>query len=265
MKLTKRILITGGSGYIGTNLTTFLENKGFIVGNVDKKIGIYTEHLKLPKKHDLFAIIHLAALAGVAECENPPEQAIRDNIIASMNIFSLAAEHNLPVIVASSQAAQKPMSSVYAFTKYTMEQYAKYYHMVNIKLLRFANVYGGPNYLDTKNSVIACFVQRVLKNEPLVIDGTGVHSRDFIHVDDISNAIYLAMYCRQSCEDPVDIGTGRMIAIKELADMISKNQVYDPENKRAVSTQKINTELAKDLFGFEAKIQVQDYIKDLGI
>jgi len=261
--LSKRILITGGSGYIGTNLTTFLEGKGFVVGNVDKKLGIYAEHLRLPKKHDLFAIIHLAALAGVVECDQNPAQAVKDNIIASMNIFSLAAEHNIPVIVASSQAVQKPMSSVYAFTKYTMEQYTKHYFEANIKLLRFANVYGGQNYLETKNSVIACFVQRALKNEPLVIDGTGSHSRDFIHVDDISNAIFLAMFCRQSCDSPVDIGTGKLTTMKELADMISDNQTYDPGNPRAISTSPINPSPAKDFFGFEAKISVKDYISSL--
>ena len=60
-------------------------------------------------------------------------------------------------------------------------------------------------------------------------------------------------------------GTGRMTTIKELADMISDNQTYDPGNPRAISTSAINIEPAKDLFGFEAKIQVQDYINSLEV
>ena len=179
-----------------------------------------------------------------------------------MNIFSQAAEHGIQVIAASSQAAKNPSSSIYAFTKYTTEQYAKYYYQANIKVLRFSNVYGGPNYLEAKNSAIACFIKKAQKNEPLLVHGYGSHGRDFIHVDDVSNAIFLALFCRQECDSPVDIGTGQLTSIENVAKLISKDLIYEP-NAPVTLSSAANIYPAKDLFGFEAQIKIEDYLMNL--
>ncbi len=221
--MVKRALITGSSGYIGINLIKYLTERGFRIGKLDKKEGNYCEELALPKKHDLFGIVHLAGLSGIKQCQDRADQAVKDNIIAATNIFQQGLEHNIPVIAISSQAAKNPSSSIYAFTKFFIELSAFWYNSLgaNIKVLRLSNVYGGLEYLERKNSVVAKFIRAKKNNEPLCIDGDGTQSRCFLHVNDAVSAIICLMKnCYNFSGHVFNIGNTEEISILDLAKKI---------------------------------------------
>ena len=262
----KKVLITGNRGYIGTNLTTYLTKCGFKIGGIDKRDSLYCENFKLPKKSDLFGIVHLAATANIEYCNQNTSQAIKDNIIASQNIFEEAAEANIPVIVASSQAVKNP-TNTYALTKAATEEFAEHYicQGADIKILRFANVFGGKLFIETKTSVIAKFIRARQNNEPLIINGDGQQTRDFVHVDDVCEAIMFALYYEDPVEEPIDIGTGKGRSILSIAQIISDNIVYNKNGNNLVGvfSNIAHTQPAYDVYSFKAKRSVEEYLQSV--
>jgi nucleoside-diphosphate-sugar epimerase len=258
----KRILITGNQGYIAKNLTKYLEAQGYVVGGFDKKLSVCAESFTLPKKPNLFAIIHLAAVAGINECENNIDDAIKNNIIASSNMFYLGYTHNIPVVFTSSQAAKTPQKSVYGSTKRYAECYAAYYNSLgaNIRVLRLCNVYGGIDFLETKTSVVANFINAKLNNEHLIIHKHGEQTRDFIHVDDVCAAITLSLHNMRDIEDIIDIGTGTATSIRDLAEKISAKHVFSTADV-GVESNKADTKKARDLLGFYTKHTLDNVVE----
>lgn len=209
------ILVTGADGYIGTNLVRMLQNKGKDVLLWDKKLGKDIEH-PIENK-EIGAIVHLAAISGIQDCAKYPHVAIHENIINSLNVIHKAAELDIPLIFASSQAAKTPNSSVYAMTKATIEQAVLKYHDKSV-IFRLANVYGGHEYLERKNSVVAEFARAYLENRPLEVHGDGSQKRDFIHVEDVCDMIFRFLDCK-GIPEVLELGTGRGTSILRLAEM----------------------------------------------
>ena len=156
MAREKKAIITGNKGYIAYNLEKYLTNAGYIVGGFDIKDGVDAATFSLPKKHGINVIIHLAAISSIAECEQNIEAAVKNNIIASSNIFQIGLNNDVPVIFASSQAAKSYDNSTYGATKRYAECYAKYFNALGgkIRVLRLCNVYGGEKYLEDMPNVM---------------------------------------------------------------------------------------------------------------
>jgi nucleoside-diphosphate-sugar epimerase len=230
MKL-ESVLVTGSDGYIGENLVRFLESKGvFKIYKIDKKSGVRLEDVDVILRCDL--IVHLAAESGIPKCEEDPKEAILSNISASFNILNLAYKNNIPVILASSQAAKNPSSSLYASTKYAMEIEALRLNDkgANNKILRFSNVFGGYKYIEKKNSVLACFAKAFLNGEELKIHGSGKQERDFIHVDDLCKVIFqIGSQIDKIKESIIDVGTGYPISIISIVDYLRLDYEYSNE------------------------------------
>lgn len=261
-KNSKKILITGNRGYIAKNLALYLSDKGFQTGGFDKKDGVYAETFTIPKKHDLFAIIHLAAISSIEECEKNIADVVTNNVIASSNIFDQATHYRIPVVFASSQAAKKPESSVYGSSKRYAECYADYFndHGGKIRVLRLANVYGGRNYIEEKSSVVAKFMRARSNGNHLIVNGTGEQTRDFVHVEDVCQAIYLSLYNLRDFEEPVDIGSGCSISVLDLAKMTGCEIEFNYKSS-AVGTMKneVDLSLAKELLGYEPHHNICNY------
>lgn len=253
----KNVMITGGKGYIGTNLSAYLK-KGFNIKIVDKIDGNYVEEWQEWEGFDY--IVHLAAMSGVKDCRYEPEQATVDNISATFHLFRNALKYNIPVVFASSGAAQRPEDNFYAATKRIGEVEAIRLNDAgaNIKILRFSNVYGGINYFGYKNSVVSKFFQ----DTHLTINGDGHQTRDFIHVTDICHAIYLAIKCENVVEIPMGVGTGANTSILNLAQMFNKQYSFNYESD-LVGPDESPSEVvtSKKHIGFESSIKLEDQIK----
>lgn len=259
------ILITGSAGYIGKNFSYYLPNNKYF--NMDKKEGINIDFLPnifIPDKIDF--IIHLAAISGIKDCEENKKEAFYSNIIGSYNILDLANYKNIPVLVASSQAAKNPESSFYAKTKYMMEQRLlennKRYNIKN-KILRFSNVFGGVGYLESKTSVIANFLNAKLKNKKLKIYGDGQQTRDFIHVWDLINIIYfIAKNINNIKEEIIDIGTGNETKIIDIAKNIGEYE-FIKSNSVGVSSSIADISILKkhnlDNFNYNIKGYLDEF------
>jgi len=259
----ERILITGNRGYIANNLTKYLSDRGFLVGGFDKKDGVVAESFCFPKKMDLFAIIHLAAISSIQGCEGDINAVVTNNVIASSNIFGQATDYKIPVVFASSQAAKRPNSSVYAGSKKYAECYAHYFNSYGgrIRILRLSNVYGGERYLEDKHSVVAKFMRARLNGNYITVNGTGEQTRDFVHVEDVCEAIYLSLYNLRDFDDPIDIGSGESLKIIDLAKMTGCEIEFD-ENLTSIGVMRneVDLKLAESILGYKPKFKVYEYV-----
>jgi len=258
----KRILLTGSEGYIGINVQEYFRETNYEIVPLDARMGVEAEDYKDFEKDKIDGIIHLAATAGIIQCEREPQEAVRNNFWSSCNMFESALLHGIPCIFTSSQAAKDPMSSMYALTKYTSEVSANIFmdKGADIKVLRLTNVYGGVGYLRKKNSVMAIFARDTLKGESKVINGDGGQMRDFIHVEDVCRAIHLALESKP-VDFPIDVGTGKGTSILELAKMFGGTFTFNPDSDTiGLSSNIANIEDARKYISFETVHSVESYV-----
>ena len=233
----KNILVTGGVGFIGSNLIKVLIDQGFNVTSVDdyssglksnevkgaKYINLDIESIdKVDGKFDL--CIHLAAKSRVQPSFKAPNEYFRVNVQGTMKIMEWAKKNKVKVVYAgSSSKHHDPSDSPYAMYKYLGEEGCKLYrnsYNVNVEIARFYNVYGPNESLDEEHgNVIGIWRSKVKKNLPLPIVGDGNQRRDFTHVFDIVNALIKIADSNKKHEDAWELGTGMNYSINELFKM----------------------------------------------
>lgn len=262
------ILITGSRGYIGENLYEYLKNNGYNVIGIDSKSGQRAENF--PMYDNVHGIVHLAATPGIAACEEKPEEAIINNLESTIHMFNHSKEKGIPCVFTSSQAAKEPKSSVYAFTKYASEVIGNRLNEqgAKIRILRLSNVYGGDNYLEKKNSVVAKWAKAAYARKPFVVHGDGTQSRDFIHVKDVCRAIYLALLTERVIDIPIDIGIGIGTQMNTVAfyfqQIFGAKFTFDFESDIIGKNSNVaDTRDAKNLLGFSAEDRLIQYVSSL--
>jgi len=246
------LLITGSSGFIGTNLIKYLNKKNVKYFGVDKKVNNYIKlknfykldlknKLKLEKifrKRKFKYIIHLAALPGFVSCHINPNKAFNDNILATFNLLELAKKNKVrKILLASSMGVDnfKKNPSIYGLTKYFCEQLSHTYvktKKMNITICKIANVFGP--YSDHKTSVVHSFIKKILKKKPVNIHKNGLQERDFIFVEDVCESLYKNLF-QKTKKKEIKLNTNkylRVIDIKNLLDKIS----YKKNKLRFIST-----------------------------
>jgi UDP-glucose 4-epimerase len=262
-----RIVITGGRGYIGTNLVKYLHEKDgdMIIDIYDKVDKLRAENIQDLGYYDF--VVHLAAISGIAASKNDLSGAIRDNVSAAFHVFnkSLTADNIPRVIFASSQAAKTPEANFYAMTKYMAETEAQRLNRIypiNISILRFTNVYGGIDYLEKKDTVVSRFMNLAKKKECIVINGDGSQIRDFIHVNDICEIIYRVIKAN-GIRKIIDVGSGVETSIMSLAKMFDTEFTYDRLSD-SIGTSKNVADISdlKELLDFTPTLKLTDYIKE---
>ena len=236
----KKILVTGGAGFIGSNLIEELIRLGYDVTSVDdysagqKKneiqgaqyINLDIEFIEeLDNKFDL--CFHLAAKSRVQPSFNEPEEYFRVNVTGTMKIMEWAKKNNIKVIYAgSSSKHHDPSDSPYAMYKFLGEEVCKLYknsYSVDVEIARFYNVYGPNESLDeVHGNVIGIWQTMVKKGIPLPIVGDGNQRRDFTHVYDIVNGLIKIAFSKISHNDAWELGTGINYSINELFKMFNE-------------------------------------------
>jgi UDP-glucose 4-epimerase len=260
------VLLTGSDGYVGKNLIPMLKRFEINILCVDRKNDF--EVSKINYKYLLYnkvdCIIHLAALSGIKACADNLEQAYLDNISSTIKLFREAEEVGIPVIFASSQAAKTPKANYYALTKYMAECEANIINergKSNIRVLRFTNIYGGIDYIETKTTVISNFVKAKRNNKEIIINGDGSQERDFIHVEDICRAICYSILW-SNFNEPIDIGTGVATSVLQLAKIFDHKFTFH-HNSSIIGTSRnvADTKNAKEYIAFTPKLKLEEQIR----
>ncbi len=230
----KNILVTGGAGFIGSNLIKKLIDEGHNVTCLDDySTGTYENEVTEAKyiNDDIENIIklkirfdicfHLAAQSRVQPSFDNPQESVRVNIIGTTRVMEWAKNNNVKVIYAgSSSKHHDPSDSPYAMTKFLGEEICKLYKKsfnVNVEIARFYNVYGPLEPIDEKfGNVIGIWRSKVIKGEPLPIVGDGNQKRDFVHVYDIVDGLIKIAFTDIKHSDAWELGTGVNYSVNEL-------------------------------------------------
>lgn len=232
-----RVGITGGNGFIGSNLTGLLKSKkiNFSLLNDRKHFLFKKESLKdFVKDKDI--IFHLAA-----SIRDDDEKMFKVNALGTANLLRAMIEYgpkNNKIIFTSTfqiyNSQTKSLivkedgliepSSFHAVSKFAAEQLIKFYcrdSKLKGIILRLSNVYG-PGGRPFYNSVIATFLDLIKNDQPLIINGDGKQSRDFIFIDDVVDALYKSIsFIPQNCET-FNICSGELISLNEIIDVFKE-------------------------------------------
>ena len=263
--MINNVLITGSQGYIGTNLCDYIrKNSEVNIYHADKSTGTPVEFLDYLQNVDF--VVHLAAYPGVKNCNENFDAAIVDNLCSAFTVFRTAQKAQVPVIFTSSQAAKEPFNNLYASLKGAIEIEARRCNSVggDIRIIRLSNVYGGQGYMERKFTVIRNFL-KAQKDGDMVINGDGSQIRDFIHVKDVSKAIFKYMMLDHGWNYPIDIGSGIGVSVIDLAKMIYGNEKVFTFNKNSdiigPKSSIVDPKEAIDKLNFVAKLKLEDYIR----
>lgn len=291
----KTMLITGCSGFIGSNLVKFF-SKDFKIIGIDKKQSYFFDpnfiylNFDLSKNYSFLCdeieklrfnkidyVIHLAALAGVRKSLEDPNLYLNNNIVSFQNIieFSKITKPKKLLFASSSSIygnnQNKPEDfykfdplSPYAISKCTNELQASLARdKLKIISMRFFTVYG-PN--GRKDMAPFIFIDKIFKNESLELFGANTR-RDFTYIDDVSQAINLILL--KGNHDAYNIGKGNPDKVKDLVKLIQKK--LNKKNKIKIKkinyfeprTTKANCNLLKKELGFLPKTSLKEGMKKM--
>ena len=282
----KNILVTGGAGFIGTNLIERLVEKGYEVTSIDdystgkKENQISGAHYINDDIENIFKLqmnfdtcFHLAAQSRVQPSFDDPQESLRVNVTGTAKVMEWAKNNNVKVIYAgSSSKHHDPSDSPYAMTKFLGEEICNLYRKsfkVNVEIARFYNVYGPNEIVDGDwAAVIGIWRRQVRDGEPLTIIGDGEQRRDFTHVVDIVDGLIKIMnYGKTNEVIPWELGCGRNYSINEVADMFiqrtNSEKVYLPDQAGNYRVTIREEDDALILLGWDPKDRLEDYIKSL--
>jgi UDP-glucose 4-epimerase len=254
-----KLLLTGGAGFIGSNIATLLVKKGHKVTIIDNlvtgkkerlneiidEIDFYEIDIRNKKDleeiiYDFDGIIHQAALTSVTDSFKEPQKYYDVNVIGTKNIFEIAQREEIRTVYASSASVYGDVKKIpikesekrepinpYGKTKLDCEILAEQYNNMNSSIigLRYFNVYG-IGQTSSYAGVITKFLENKKIKKPLIINGKGNQIRDFIHVEDIAKANLVAVENKTS-KGFFNIGTGIKTSINELANIMIDNSNYE--------------------------------------
>lgn len=203
-----KILVTGDKGFIGSHLSKSLINDGHEVIGWDKKDDKDILHITSDDIGYAERIVHLAAKANVKQSLKYPTSYHITNTLGTRAVFEAAEYVGVPVIFASSSTAKQWWLSPYGTTKKMTEVISDNY-LQNVAL-RFSNVYG-----DGQRDTM--LFQRMIDNKLEYISNN--HVRDFVHVDDVVDAIKIFLYAKDFEFDRIyDVGSGEGLIVNNLVE-----------------------------------------------
>lgn len=235
------IVITGGAGFVGTNLAKKLLEDGhkvivlddYSVGKVEnhidgvKYIPMNIEQINYMSGDEVDICFHLAALSRIQPSFENPSEFFRVNTSGTEAVCEWARKWNVKVVYSGSSSQwHDPFQSPYAMYKKLGEDVCKMYKKVfgtNIEIARFYNVYGAYEITEGEwAAVIGKWRGQVIKGEPITIVGDGEQRRDFTHIDDIVDGLIKIAFSKEKHEDAWELGTGKNYSLNEVADMFVK-------------------------------------------
>jgi UDP-glucose 4-epimerase len=286
-----RTLVTGGAGFIGTNLIKRLLKDGHDVVSIDnystgKKenhqegcrywdYDLSDRYCPVLEVDEYDIIYHIGALARIQPSIKKPLTHIKNNFVSTLNVLEQARLNNIPVVYAGSSSKHHGLyGSPYAWSKFSGEELCRLYssvYDVSTSICRFYNVYG-PHQLEDGPycTVVGVFMNQYKDGIPLTITGNGEQRRDFTHVDDIvdglvrvSRAMHGEVDMRYAGEE-FELGRGVNHSMNEVADMFGENypREYIPARKGEYDRTLCEDKRAHELLDWNPIINLDDHIRD---
>ena len=293
-----RSIVTGGAGFIGSHIVEklielkhdvicidneYADNDNFYRN--DKAENYKLNILDINSIKGLFKnvdyVFHCAAESRIVTAIQNPLHATNVNVIGTCNILQCAREHQIKRVIYSSTSSgygnnkcpnietqNDDCLNPYSVSKIAGEKLCKMYSdLFNLPtiIFRYFNVYGerAPQK-GQYNPVIGIFLRQKKAGEKLTIVGDGKQRRDFVYVGDVAEANILAAIKDidpQYFGSVFNIGYGRNISINEIADLISKQQVYIAKREGEVDENLADISKSKDILGWVPKVSVEEWIK----
>lgn len=294
-----KCLVTGGAGFIGSNLVDRLINEGHQVIVIDNESSDAHEEFYWNEKaenhkldicdyeniYDLFegvdVVFHLAAEARIQPTIVNPRLAVNSNVIGTFNILEAARHQNVKRVVYSSTSSayglknKPPLSeemkkdclNPYSVTKTCGEEmalmYSSLYNLETV-VFRYFNVYGNRQPLKGQYApVVGIFLRQRGQKTPLTIVGDGTQRRDFTHVDDIVEAnIRASDLLNSKCVgEIINVGTGINHSILELAELIDDNHVYLKSRRGEAEVTLASTKKILQVFNWKPENKLIAWVK----
>jgi UDP-glucose 4-epimerase len=294
-----KILVTGGAGFIGSNVVDGFIREGHQVtvvdnlstgteSNVNKKAQLFKVDIrsmvidKIFEKMKPEVLCHHAAQIDVRKSTTDPIFDADVNIIGSLNLLNACVKHKIKkVIFASTGGAiygeqdyfpadekhpANPLSP-YGVAKLTIEKYLHFYqhtHGINFIALRYANVYGPRQNPLGEAGVVAIFTEKLLTNKEAIINGDGTQTRDFVFVQDVVKSNLLALNYPKS--DIFNIGTGIETDINTIFRVLKEKtgskqkEIHGPAMPGEQQRSVLECSKAEKLLGWKPKYNLEEGI-----
>lgn len=290
----KKCLVTGGSGFIGSNLVDKLVSLGYKVTSLDKnllyknpnanniKLDICDYNSIFPYFEKVDYVFHLAAQSRIQPSIINPINAVDVNVLGTTNVLQCSRENKVKKVIYSStssaygnnlipnEESQNPdCLNPYAFSKVAGEEMCKMYQKVfglKTLILRYFNVYGPRSPIEGQYApVIGIFLRQKKENKPLTVVGDGSQRRDFVHVNDVVKANILAseVDLPDSFQSIFNIGSGKNYSVLEIAKMISKNIEHVPVRSGEMKETLANINKAISVLGWNPNEKLEQYIQSV--
>jgi UDP-glucose 4-epimerase len=296
-----KVLVTGGAGFIGSHVVERLIEEQHYVFVVDSLISghernlppdveFYKVDIRDPHFEEVLAefkphaIMHLAAQMDVRKSVDDPIDDADVNVLGTVILAQAALKAGVEKIIFSSTGGaiygeqdffpateDHPLrpASPYGTAKLCAEEYLKYFSRIGDYCkcinLRYANVYGPRQDPHGEAGVVAIFIEKLLANAPITINGDGKQTRDFVYVDDVVNANLLALHYDGS--ETFNIGTGIETDINTIAghlvDLIgTKYKIqFGPHKSGEQLRSSIDSSLSKRKLGWEPSVSLEDGLR----
>ena len=274
-----KILVTGGAGFIGTNLIKRLLNEKHEVTSIDNySTGLKSNHQEgcNYKEGDIFnfdwrneiydTIFHMAAVARIQPSFENPIDYFNINASGTLYLAEHCSKNNIPLIYAGSSSHHSgKFKNPYTFSKDVGEEILQLYEMhYGLKCIytRFYNVYG-PYQLEEGGytTLIGRWMYNISNNLPCEIYGDGDQMRDFTHVDDIVDAL-IKMMEQQPHGEVFELGRGKNYSINEVAAMFKIKPIYSEPKPGEARDTLCESTLAKEILDWKPKKELLHYIKE---
>ena len=293
-------LVTGAAGFIGSNLVDYLLEQGHTVVSVDNESAnnekfhwTHENGMALNVKGDITDykfmknvftgvdyVFHLAAESRLQPAIENPIGAVEKNCVGTTVMLQCAREAGVKRFVYSSTSSaygNNPYPNVetqpddclnpYSASKAAGEKFCKMYtdlYGLETVILRYFNVFGKRSPARGQYApVIGIFQRQKEAGEPLTLVGDGSQKRDFIHVEDVARANYIAATADlgDHIGEVFNIGSGKNYSIKDIADVISDNQVFIPKRSGEMETTLADITKVESVMGWKPEIDVLEWIK----
>ena len=292
-------LVTGGAGFIGSNLVDYLLSKGHEVVCVDnesaecndkfywnpKAMNVKADITDYKGMRNVFThvdyVFHLAAEARLQPAIKNPIEAVYKNCVGTTTVLQCAREAGVKRVVYSSTSSGygfNPSPNIetqpddclnpYSASKVAAEKFCKMYsdlYGIETVVLRYFNVFGERSPTRGQYApVIGIFQRQKDAGEPLTIVGDGTQRRDFIYVGDVARANELAALMpgvKDHLGQVFNVGSGINYSVQEIADAISDNQTYIPKRDGEMETTWSNIDKVNKVIGWKPEVDVLEWIK----
>ena len=288
-----KVVVTGGAGFIGSNLVEFLLKKKWKVividnlstGNLDN-IKNFKSKIKFIKSdiskigrwsnsfRNVDIVFHLAALADIVPSIQKPTNYFKSNVTGTFNIVNVCKKYKVKKLLYSASSScygipskfptnEKELINTqypYALTKRLGEEivlhWGKVYNL-DVASLRLFNVYGPKSRTSgTYGAVFGVFLAQKLNNKPYTVVGNGKQTRDFTYVSDVVNAFYMASK-KNTNSKVFNVGSGKTISINKIVEILGGKKIYIPKRPGEPDCTFADIRLIKKELKWSPKINIE--------